>query len=378
VRVALIRNLHEEQNISMKLMADRTEAALGGEVEFVNVRPWSPAGLSASSAVGKMMGYASRFAMYPRQVASVQADVYHVIDHAYAHLAKRLPRERTIANCHDLMLLKAARGDFGKLRVPRIATAMLKHSAAWLRELRTVLTISEATKRDVVEILGVEAARVKVVYPPLDPVYAPMPRSRDRDDLRRDLGFDSRPVLLHVGSNFFYKNVEGLLRGFAIAQARSKEKLLLVKAGNNLSAEQRKLAASLGVLDQVVERGPLSSEEIQRYYWACDVLVFPSLWEGFGWPPVEAMASGLPVVCSHAGALWEAAADACEVVHPNSPEDIARGVERVLGSPSYHLELIMRGFANARRFEARRFAEAVLNLYCEVAGAYRSEGLCAG
>jgi len=134
----------------------------------------------------------------------------------------------------------------------------------------------------------------------------------------------------------------------------------------------------LGVLDQVVERGSLSNEEIQKYYWACDVLVFPSLWEGFGWPPVEAMASGLPVVCSHAGALAEAAGDACEVVDPSSPEDIARGVERVLDSPSYQRELVTRGFANARRFEARKFADAVLDVYCDVAGANRSEAICVG
>src|SRR4051812_20678419 len=102
----------------MKLMADRVEAAGAGKGGVVNVRPWWPGGLKASSAVGKVTAYASRFELYPREVARVKADVYHVIDHAYAHVAKRLPRERTISNCHDLMLLKAARGGFGKLRVP--------------------------------------------------------------------------------------------------------------------------------------------------------------------------------------------------------------------------------------------------------------------
>lgn len=368
MRVALIRNLDEAQNLSMKLVGDRVEHALGSRVRFENVRPAWPEGMPHGGALGKALGYASRFIAYPRQVARVEADVYHVLDHAYAQVMRRLPGDKTVCHCHDLMLLKLERGDFGRRAVPQVAAAMLRRAVVNLKRARVLIAVSEATKRDVVEMLGILPERVRVIYSPLDHVYGSAPVRMDRDELRKSLGLSGRPALLHVGNNWFYKNIEGLLRAFAIAREHMSHKPVLMKAGSGLSSEQRKLAASLGVAEDVIELGMLSTEQVQQYYWACDALVFPSLWEGFGWPPVEAMASGLPVVCGRGGALVEAAGEAAEMVDPNSPEDIARGIVRVLEDTAYRQELTRRGFVNVRRFDTAAFAEKLHEVYSEVAG----------
>jgi glycosyltransferase involved in cell wall biosynthesis len=360
----------------MKLMADRIEDAVSSSVDVVNVRPWWPAALGANHAVGKLVGYASRYLVYPNAVAEVEADVYHIVDHAYAQVANNLPREKTVAMCHDLMLLKLQRGDFGKKSSPSVASFLFRVAVSHLRRARLILAISESTKRDLIEMLDVEPERVRVIYPPLDTFYRPRPASVDRELLRHCLGLDGRPALLHLGNNWFYKNVEGLLRGFAVARKYLSEAPVLIKAGKGLSPEQRRLARDLGVLQDVIQPGALTIDEIQNYYWACDALVFPSLWEGFGWPPVEAMASGLPVVCSHAGALVEAAGSAAEMVDPHSPEDIARGIVRVLEDGARRKELVRRGLFHARTFSARSFADKLFDAYCEVSGAQRSQPVC--
>jgi glycosyltransferase involved in cell wall biosynthesis len=377
VRVAFIRNLHEEQNLSMKLTADRLRSALTARTEILDVRPAWPSWLNTSRTVGNAAGYVSRYALYPRCAAKIRADVYHIVDHAYAHMARVLPPERTICHCHDLMLLRLKRGGFGDHRVPKIATKFFEYSVSKLRDVAAVIAVSEATKRDVVEMLGVDPERVDVVYPPLDPNYRPLPASVDRDVLRRGLGLGVRPALLHVGGNWFYKNVEGLLHAFAVVLEHTDVKPVLVKLGATLSREQRNLARSLEVLPHIVETGPVSDQQLQRYYLACDALIFPSLWEGFGWPVVEAMASGLPVVCGSAGALAEAAGGAAELVDANSADDIARGILHVLKNPSYRHELVLRGFVNARRFDAQKCADRIFEVYCRVLDGNRREAICA-
>jgi glycosyltransferase involved in cell wall biosynthesis len=375
MKVALIRNLHEHQNVSMKLTADRLEQALQGRAEFVNVHPSWPATLSPDSAAGKLSGYISRYALYPRSVTKVHADVYHIIDHAYAQVAKHLPPDRTVVTCHDLMLLQLQRGQFGKRPVPAVAARLFQRSMDHLRRAQQIVAVSEATKRDIVELLSVDPERIRVIYPPLDPLYRPAPPSLDRKRLRRELGLPDSRIVFHLGNNWFYKNVDGVLRGFAAAAERLDDAILL-KGGKPFSADQRELARTLGIAGRVIESGRLNTEQIQSYYWAADVLLFPSLWEGFGWPPVEAMASGLPVVCSRAGALAEAAGDAAEFVDPNSPEDIGNGVVRVLEDAQRRNDLVQRGFANARRFQASRIAEPWLDVYCDLAGVPRSEAVC--
>lgn len=376
MRVALIRNLHEQQNISMKLMADRIEGAVQSRVDVVNVRPWWPAGLGANHPVGKLVGYGSRYLMYPAAVSEVNADVYHIVDHAYAQVLTRLPRDKSIAMCHDLMLLKLQRGEFGRRPVPSVASALFRVAVSQLRRAGLVLTISESTKQDAISMLDLDPERVRVVHPPVDPFYMRRPANVERDVLRQSLGLDSRPALLHVGNNWFYKNIEGLLRGFAIALRQSPERPVLVKVGKGLSRAQRRLATELGVAEHVIEPGPLTIDQLRDYYWACDALVFPSVWEGFGWPPVEAMACGLPVVCGRAGALIEAAGDAAEMVDPNSPEDIARGIVRVLEDAAYARELVRRGFMNVRRFDVKIFGDKLFDAYCEIASARRSQAVC--
>jgi glycosyltransferase involved in cell wall biosynthesis len=158
-----------------------------------------------------------------------------------------------------------------------------------------------------------------------------------------------------------------VLKATAVLRA-GRDDVVLVKVGKRLTREQRELAEKLGVADCVRELGVLSGEELLTVYWASDLLLFPSWWEGFGWPPLEAMASGTAVVCSDRGALGEVVRGAALVVNPEEPESIADGVARVLGDEGLRRSLVESGLRRAGEFTWERAAAQTFRVYEEVAG----------
>jgi glycosyltransferase involved in cell wall biosynthesis len=370
MRVLLLRNFHESQNLSMKLYADRLGTALRDECTVEDFRPW-PA-MNGNTAlpwpVRKGIDYGVRFVGYPISLIGREADVFHVVDHGNAHLLSWVPRKRAVVTCHDLMLLKLARGDLnGVQKPPWVATRMLRFAADHLRDAAAIIAASQSTAEDLVELLANPREKIHVIHHGVEG-FAPPSDDRVRVQAREHFGLTQGPVLLHVGNNWFYKNLEGLMRAFAMLREQPcMRRAVLLRVGKPLTREQHHLARSLGITEAIRELGPLEAEDLQRAYWAADVLVFPSLWEGFGWPPLEAMASGTPVVCSHAGALAEITGDAAEIVPPNRPEDIAAGIYRVLENASVRQARICRGLERARQFTWKKTAVRVLQVYAELA-----------
>lgn len=371
MQLAILRNVYEERNLSMKLYADRLINGLANQCAIKNVRPWAPprSGQAKLKVVEKGMEYAIRYGVYPLSMLGHRSDIYHIIDHAYAHLLSCLPAHRTVVTCHDIMLIKLVRGEMGKDKVrPSVAYWLLNFSLRFLRCAAAVVTDSQATADDLVKYLRLSPERIRVVHLGVDPTFRTPPHVQARQSARQQFGFNDRPVLLHVGNNWFYKNLEGLIKALAILQNGSNHsKPVLVKAGKKLTSEQHELARSLGVADQIKEVGLLSGEDLQRIYWGADLLVFPSRWEGFGWPPLEAMASGTPVACSDRGSLSEVVGDAAAIVNPEEPEDIARKIREVLDDDVYRQNLILRGLERVKQFTWERTVERTYQVYQEVA-----------
>jgi glycosyltransferase involved in cell wall biosynthesis len=373
MKVLMLRNVSEEKNLSMKLYADRLSDGLAKRCAVKNIYPWNPpyAGQRGLKILNKGMDYIARYGVYPSSLLPRRADVFHIIDHANAHLLACLPSSRSVVTCHDVMLLKLARGEFGKhVPLPLLASKLLKFSLRFLRNAARVITTSQATADDLIKFTGVNHQRIRVVQHGIDPQFKQPPNTEAQSEARLRWGLaENQPVLLHVGNNWFYKNLEGLIKALAVLQAESKiNNLLLLKVGKRLTTEQRSLALSLGVEKSIREVGLLDNEELQSIYWASDLLVFPSLWEGFGWPPLEAMASGTPVVCSRRGALDEVVGDAAVIVNPEEPESIAAGIISALNDEHLRQSLIQKGLQRAKLFTWERTAEQTFQVYREVAG----------
>jgi glycosyltransferase involved in cell wall biosynthesis len=366
LRVAVLHNYRDQQQPSMRLYAERLgEALLRRGVEITRIRPASVVPQEwreRSPAWNKIDGYAGRFAVYPRLVRGLNPDVVHVVDHGQGYLVHSLDERRTVVTCHDVILLVLASGRIGSSRVPPVALQLLRISLEIMKRAAMVVADSTQTKRDLITLVGIDPGKVTVIHPGLNQSFA-VNRELGRA-FRQRLGLGDGPVMLQIGRGF-YKNLPGVLRVLA-RMRRDGIDVHLIRVGPTLAGEDRVLGERLGVLDHVVELQTVPDGQLSALYNAVDVLLFPSIYEGFGWPPLEAMASGTPVVCSRAGSLEEVVGDAALTADPDDFEALAWHTSTVLTDAKLRATLIERGLAHAARFTWDRTAVEMMGVYRDV------------
>lgn len=367
LRVALLHNYRDDQQPSMRLYADRLGDALTALP--VNVVRVAPPGLvpdqwrTRSPVWAKIDTYAGRFAVYPRLVRKLDADVVHIVDHGQGYLVGHLDPRRTVVTCHDVILLALAAGRIGSSPIPQVALQLFRISLEFVKRAATIVADSEQTKRDLITFVGVDPAKVTVIHPGLNQSFSP--DAERGAELRRRMRLGSGLLMLQIG-RAFYKNISGVLRVLHRMRKNGID-IRLVRVGRALVGEERAVADRLGVTDSVVELGSVPDAQIPALYNAIDLLVFPSLYEGFGWPPLEAMASGVPVVCSRAGSLDEIVGDAALTADPEDIDALAWHAGAVLTDAGLRATVVARGLAHASRFNWKRTAEKMLIVYGDIA-----------
>jgi glycosyltransferase involved in cell wall biosynthesis len=219
------------------------------------------------------------------------------------------------------------------------------------RRAERVLTLSELTKRDLVELYGIPEDKVVVTPPGVDPVFTsngPSP--------------DSEPYLLFVSAIQPRKDPVAAIEALALLSDESP-RLVLVGPDKGGRVEAERAAERTGVARRVEFRGHVPLDELAALYRGAACFVFPSRYEGFGLPVLEAMASGTPVVTTTAGALPEAAGDAAILVPERNPVELAGGIERALADRE---RLVTAGLERARRFTWAETARRTLAVYREL------------
>jgi glycosyltransferase involved in cell wall biosynthesis len=233
-----------------------------------------------------------------------------------------------------------------------------------LRRSAAIITDSESTRRDLQEFFPDLSRPVHVVYPGFS-AGTFTPASPDRiNDVRDRFGLGR--FVLAVGETRPYKNIRALIESFAMVR---DESLQLAIAGNASRFERdlRELPRQLGEEGRVRFLGTVSDDELAALYSAAELFVFPSLYEGFGFPPLEAMACGCPVVVSNAASIPEVCGTAGIYVEPTSRESIAAGISRVADDPALRLELRERGLERARGFSYASASERIAVILRECA-----------
>jgi glycosyltransferase involved in cell wall biosynthesis len=170
---------------------------------------------------------------------------------------------------------------------------------------------------------------------------------------------------MHVGNNAFYKNRQGVLRIFARVEPELARRLLM--AGPPPDAALRALARDLRIEDRVEWRENPEDEELAESYLGADVLLFPSIYEGFGWPVLEAMNFGLPVVASDSGSLPEVVGTGGSFLPVIDEAGFVEAVEQLLASPALRGDFARRGRDQAQRFDGARFARNIRDAYLQAA-----------
>jgi glycosyltransferase involved in cell wall biosynthesis len=215
--------------------------------------------------------------------------------------------------------------------------------------------------------IGCDPERLHVVYNGLHERF----RRRISDykvlsEARSHFGFTWSVTILHVGKCTFYKNIEGIIKSLALLPDGLRNHVHFVKVGEDFTQAQRNLIHRLGLSERVHFLGQLSVEDLVLLYNVADLLLFPSLYEGFGWPPLEAMACGTPVVCSDRGSLKEVVGEAALMVNPEDPKSIANSVESILTDAELREKLVNCGLERAKQFNWATNAEQVLEIYNKI------------
>lgn len=256
---------------------------------------------------------------------------------------------RCVCTIHDA--IPAVRPD---LCPADFAAFFKRHAASAARAADHVVTVSESSRRDLVGEVGIDPGRISVVYEPVSPIFAPRaPEEVDRLGVRPG-------YILSVGALDRRKNLTGLFRACA---RLGGPPLVVVGGGSGDGSDAPAEAAKLGLANRVQFLGRVDDETLATLYSGAEVFVFPSFYEGFGLPVVEAMACGAPVVASNSSSIPEVAGDAALLVDPHDPDAIAEAIAAVLSAPALRQTMIRKGFERARRFTTDAQAEGLLRIY---------------
>jgi glycosyltransferase involved in cell wall biosynthesis len=231
---------------------------------------------------------------------------------------------------------------------------------------RQVIAISESTRRDVIARLALPAERVRTVYCGVDPSFHPLPLT-EVEAFKREKGLPER-FILFLGTIEPRKNVLRLVEAFATliaSGAKEMSDLHLIIAGGKgwLSEPVYARAEESDIIDRVHFVGYVPEEEKRLWYNAATCFCYPSLYEGFGLPPLEAMACGAPVIVSNASSLPEVVGDAGLAVPPKDTQALSETLHRVLVDPALRADLAQRGVARAKRFSWDEAARQTVAVY---------------
>ena len=229
-----------------------------------------------------------------------------------------------------------------------------------------ILTDSYHSQRDIAKHLRVPKEKIRVTYLGYTPPASPSEQAPAPDDILKKHAI-SKPYLLFVGIQEPKKNLERLIEAFVLLRRTSavKADMQLVLAGGKgwLSDHLRQLACDLAVEQHVIFTGFVPDDDLPTLYRQAELFVFPSLYEGFGLPVLEAMTYGVPVVTSTASSLPEIAGDAAALVDPHSVEAIRDGMAAVLGDPPKAAEMRQKGRLQAQKFSWTRTAAQTYKAY---------------
>lgn len=305
----------------------------------------------------RMRTLLSSYARVPMDSLLGDGDVFHATDHLLPHLG----RMRSVFTLHDLIPLKHP-----EIHLPLNRWYSRLTIPLFLRRADAIICVSQDTKNDAVRFFGLDRSRIWVIPEGVNPRFQPVRDPAVLAGVRARYNLPKRFVL-NVGTIEPRKNLISLWEAYrALRTEGNAEKLVVVGKKGWLYQETFVRLRELGLEGEVIFPGYVPDEDLPALYTLAECFTFPSLSEGFGLPPLEAMACGCPVVCSNSSSLPEVCGDAAILVPPTDVANLTAALRRVIREPALQGELRVRGLKQAARFTWQSTARRTLEVYRSV------------
>lgn len=327
------------------------QRALSWKKRFENVRVVTP-----SRGVDRMMSSAWRSLFMGRDIAKYEVDIFHGLSHELpADIKSR--NIKTVVTIHDLIFMRYP--EFFPWIDRKVYFRKFKHA---VDNADKIVAICEQTKEDLDYFLGCRGERVEVIQQSCHPSFYTTASDDVKEEVKIKYAIPEH-YILYVGALEERKNALSLVQAFSRLKDHIPHNLILVGRGKDYKEKVQNEILSQGLVDRcfILDNVPL--EDLPALYQMADLFVYPSFFEGWGIPNVEALFSEVPVITSHGSCFPESAGPASLYVDPNSPEDIAEKIETVLFDDDLQKRMVREGRLYAEQFHWKNTSARMIDLY---------------
>ena len=294
----------------------------------------------------------------PVEILMGELDLFH----GPCFFVPRHLRGKSIVTIHDLMMFRAP-----EFLNPEWAASLKKKVHASVKRADAIIAVSEFTKKDMGELLHISEERIRVIHNGIDSTLHPIKDKIEIEKVKVKYGVKG-PYLLFVGNIEPKKNIERLIHACVKLQHSTRYKYPLLVVGKKAWHFQKvwEVVRQVHAENDTVFTDVVDGADLPYLYSGAELFIFPSLFEGFGIPVIEAMACGTPVVASNRTSIPEVSGDAAVIVDPMNVDELAGAIYQVLSTPALREKLIERGIERARYFSWEKSTRETLKLYQEI------------
>lgn len=363
-KITIFRDFKEDHRKSMDIYSDNIYKSLIKIKTSISIINYTP----KISYIGNCLGNVhkikmrfSRYITYPILAYQNRSKVNHIIDQSYGHLLYTLPYRNSIITIHDIIPILAWENHIEGLSYPN-NPLLMKFSLSKINEARYIIAVSQNTKNDLIKYCSINENKIKVIHCGVNSNFRKY-NNEKREIIREKLGLpDNNSKLIFIIGENLYKNQNTSIKIISELEKRGFSQIHLVTLG--LSDDYvNKLKSQTPIKNKIFIFNNLSENETIDLYNSVDCLLFPSLYEGFGLPILEAQACGIPVVCSNAASLPEIANDAAIFASPFDILNMANGIEKLFKNNNFKNDLIEKGLQNVLNFNWEKCATKINELY---------------